>query len=117
MATSNATLNIGNTTIGYSQKNLTQLKTDIDTAITKAKKEVAPSTSTAYKNLIQTLDNYWDGEDFDKFVSTLSVAATDLEKSIATYQKDLTTSLDNYATQMKAFQTKNASNMSNLKIN
>lgn len=114
----NPQLNINGTTVGYSKAGLNDLKKEIEERVSTAKNTIDPDgkKNTAYKTLVQTLDNYWDGEDYDKFVSTLKAASTELATSINNYGKEITTALDAYAKQFETFQKGNANNMTNLTI-
>lgn len=114
----NKQLDINGTTVGYSKAGLDSLKKEVEERINAANSSIDPNgkKNTAFTTLIHTLDNYWDGEDYDKFVATLKQASTDLAKSITTYGKEITTALDAYANQFKTFQTNNANNMNNLSI-
>ena len=115
---SNPQLDISTTTIGYSKAGLKNLKNEIDQRVNTAKNAIDPNgkNNTAYVQLIQTLDNYWDGEDYDKFVLTLKTASQELATSLGNYGKEITTALDEYANQFQTFQTQNANNMTNLTI-
>ncbi len=104
MATKNKTLAMNQTTIGYSQKGITELKNKISGTIKAKVKIVDPATSQKFTTLVQTLDDYWDGNDYDNFVADIKAMASALANELKSYDKELSTAIQSYATQFARFQ-------------
>lgn len=106
MATKNTTLAMNQTTIGYSQKGINELKNKISENIKAKVKIVDPATSQKFTTLVQTLDDYWDGNDYDNFVADIKAMASELANELKVFDKNLGWLLQDYATQFAQFQNK-----------
>lgn len=106
MATKNTTLAMNQTTIGYSQKGINELKNRISENIKAKVKIVDPATSQKFTTLVQTLDDYWDGNDYDNFVADIKAMASELANELKVFDKNLGWLLQGYATQFAKFQNK-----------
>lgn len=120
MATKNTTLAMNQTTIGYSQKGINELKNKISENIKAKVKIVDPATSQKFTTLVQTLDDYWDGNDYDNFVADIKTMASALANELKVFDKNLGYIIQSYATQFAKFQntvyTKGSIKLSDVRI-
>ncbi len=98
------TLDMSDTTIGYSNKGIDALITVIETSIDADAKKVDPKTSSAYKTLVETLRKYWDGTDESNFEKDLEAAATTLATKLRNYKSIISSVLKEYKSKFAKFQ-------------
>jgi len=92
------------TTIGYSSSGISALISTIDTTIKNGQKQIHPDTSDAFKTLVATLDQYWDGNDEAAFVADLKAMAITLATALTNYNSQISQALNNYKSQFLKFQ-------------
>lgn len=91
-------LTMSNATYARSTTGIKNLKANLIGDITAVTKKLTP-TSDSYKSMVNTINNYWVGEDATAFIKDLEKQIDTLNKNISNFKKYV----DAFDTEQSAF--------------